>query len=56
MRKAKKTLASTDFTSPYQAIIPPQLMRNVTHIEVEVDDSQGTMVSEKALFNRALLP
>ena len=54
--QGKKTLASTDFTSPYQAIIPPQLMRNVTHIEVEVDDSQGTMVSEKALFNRALLP
>jgi hypothetical protein len=54
--QGKKTLALTDFTSPYQAIIPPQLMRDITHIEVEIDDGQGTVVSEKALFNRALLP
>lgn len=55
-QQGTKTLASVDYTSPYQAIIPPELMLNTKHIEVIADDGQGNQVSHTALFSRALLP
>ena len=54
--QGNKTLASTDFTQPYQSIIPPELLATTQTIEVVADDGAGNIVSQQAQFERALLP
>ncbi|MBT0586977.1 alpha-amylase family glycosyl hydrolase [Alteromonas oceanisediminis] len=46
-----RELAASDFTAPYQAIIPPALLEGVSEIEVVAEDSAGTTVSHRATLN-----
>ena len=54
--QGNKTLAATDYTAPYQAIIPPRMLANTSTIEVVADNGQGKVISQTSPFIRALLP